>query len=396
MRKVVTGILVCIFALSLVGCGPDGKLYKKAYVIRKVADNVPSEKYKFVKKETVSDANVSTEIYYFKSLDRDLQFRAINTRVPAFFESGLYTKALQIKYADDIHELYEDDINRVLESYGYSTDRSRFYVYSFDDLKRVAEGITKADDVYKNELNYNSAEWLLDNPAKRCLITLRQEKEDGKGENYEIGGIFLDGTWNYEMLYDYLCYKYASGVVDGKYEDGTIPAEIMGSVHVTTLKHVYIDGIEVSKTAYEKSKANGTYNNSESSYYANYCYKLNDYVIPYNPATVGDDCGPNPVEGYLDILAPGYEVEYKKGKISWDYNGSHFESNATENKNGYINEFIIRKNGKDMNIPYVMCGEWTSPVGGVYMVGITAKDFADIFNMTVTIDEENSCLYFTK
>ncbi len=382
--------------LSLIGCGAKGKLYNKSFVLKKVAETVPSEKYKLVSIDPVPDANVSTEIYNFKSLDRDLQFRAINTRVSAFFESGLYAKSLQVKYADDVHEMYENDLNNALERYGFSTEHIRFYIHSFSDLKRVAEGIVEADDIYKKELNYNSAEWLINNPAMRCLITLRKENENGKKENYEIGGIYINGTWNYEMLYDYICYKYASCIFDGKFKDETVPADVMKSAHVTTLSHVYINGIEVSKTAYEKSKENGTYNNSDYSYYANYCYKLNDYVIPYNPATVGSDCGPNPVEGYLDILAPGYEVEYKKGKITWDYNGSHFESNAKESKNGYINEFSIHKDGKDINIPYIICGEWTSPVHGVYMVGITASDFANLFNMTVEIDEENGCLYFNE
>ena len=48
-----------------------------------------------------------------------------------------------------MHKLYEDDLNRTLEGYGYSTDRIRFYIHSFSDLKRVAEGIAKADDIYK-------------------------------------------------------------------------------------------------------------------------------------------------------------------------------------------------------------------------------------------------------
>lgn len=396
MKRLLTTILICLFALSLVGCGPNGKLYKKSYVLKRVSNTVPSEKYKFARKESVPDASASTEIYYFESLERDLQFRAINTRLPAFFESGLYTKNIQVKYADDVHSLYENDLYQILENYGYSTERNRFYIYSFNDLKRVAEGITKADDIYKNELNYNSSEWLYNNPAMRCHITLKKENQNGKEDNYEIGGIYINGTWNYKMLYDYICYKYASCILDGKFEDETVPDKVMKSAHATTLQHVYINDIEVSKIAYEKSKENGTYNNSESSYYANYCYKLGDYVIPYNPATVGTDCGPNPVEGYLDILAPGYEVEYRKGKISWDYNGSHFESFAKEGKNGYINEFIIYKDDQDINIPYVICGEWTSPVGGVYMVGITVKDFANLFDMTVEIDEENGCLYFNE
>lgn len=65
--------------------------------------------------------------------------RGSYTRIPAFFESGLYTKSLQIKYADDVHGIYEDALNSVLESCGYSKEHIRFYIHSFADLKRVAE-----------------------------------------------------------------------------------------------------------------------------------------------------------------------------------------------------------------------------------------------------------------
>lgn len=258
-------------------------------------------------KEPVPDAHASTEIYYFKSLDHDFQFRAINTRIPAFFESGLYAKSLQFKYADDVHELYKNDLNRVLEGYGFSTEHIRFYIHSFNDLKRVAEGIAEADDIYKRELNYNSAEWLVNNPAMRCLITLKKENENGKEDNYEIGGIFINGTWNYKMLYDYICYKYASCILDGKFEDETVPLEVMKTAHVTQLEHVYINDIEVSRTGYERSKENGTYNNLESSYYANYCYKLNDYVVHFNPATVGSD--------FANLFNMTVEIDEKNGCI---------------------------------------------------------------------------------
>ena len=62
---------------------------------------------------------------------------------------------------------------------------------------------------------------------------------------------------------------------------------------------------------------------------------------PVETESILDDEGGVYVE--REVGDPGYEVEYKKGKITWDYNGSHFESNAKENKNGYINEFSIHK-----------------------------------------------------
>ncbi len=100
MKRITIPILICLFALTLTGCSAKGKLYKKSFVLRKVSENVPSEKYKFDHIEPIPDADVSTEIYHFRSKERDMEFTAVNTRAPAFFESGLYGKTLTIKYAE--------------------------------------------------------------------------------------------------------------------------------------------------------------------------------------------------------------------------------------------------------------------------------------------------------
>ncbi|MDO4966918.1 MAG: hypothetical protein Q4E51_09465 [Lachnospiraceae bacterium] len=394
MKRISFTIIICILTLFVTGCSAKGPLHKKSYVIKKVAEDVPSERYKFDRKEPVPDADVSTEIYYFKSKDRDLEFRAINTRGPAFFESGLYAKALHILYADDVHTLYDDEIKKVLENGGFSTKDNRFNIDSFSDLSNVADTLIKADDIYKEELNYNTIEWMEDNPYDKYRIAKKFINDKGKERGYTAGGVSINGSWDKKSLYDYLCFQYATYILEGDFSDPTVPKSVMDMAHTPSLKHVYINGIEVSETGYQNTKVEGAYNNSESSYYADYCYKLRDYVLTFNTATVPEDCGPHATEEYLDVLAPGYEVEYKKGIYKWQYNDSSYESHATENKDGYVDSFIIYKDGKDCQIPFVKCGEWTSPVHGVYSVGITVHDFAKLFDLTVEIDEENESVYF--
>ena len=387
-------MLSCMIFLS--GCGSaNGPLYNKSYVLDKVAEQVPNEHYKLDRVEKVKDADVATEIYYFKSKDRDFEFRAINTRKHAFYDSGLYAKALYVKYDEDVHKLYEEEINNILVDSGYTLKHNRFYIYSFDELNSVADAIARADDAYKKEMNYNSPEWMIEYPAHRCLITLKQVDSDEKEISYSIGGVEINGTWDRQKLYDYLCFKYASCILNGNFEDSYVPENIMKTGHVTSLKHVYINGIEVSETAYLNSKANGSYNNTDSAYYADYCYKLGDYVLPFNTAVVPKDCAPHAVEEYLSVLCSDYDIEYNKGKINWERGGSDWKSVATADSRGYINSFSIYKNGEDCHIPYVKCSEWTSPVHGVYVVGITVHDFARIFDLSIEIDEENSTIYFS-
>lgn len=395
-KKMLISSLLILALLTLVGCGSaDGPLYKKSHVLKKVSQNIPSEKYKFDRIEPVPDASVSTEIYYFKSKDRDLEFRAINTRQSVFFESGLYGKCLHIKYAEDVHKLYEPDIDRILTNAGYDLEHNRFLIDSFNDLTYVSDALSRVDDVYKPEINYNSAEWMEKHPATNCKVSRKYISENGKETGLQIGGINIDGTWDQKKIYDYLCYRYAMCIKRGEFEDILVPPYVMDMAHAEKLEHVYINDIEVSETGYQNTKAAGCYNNSENSYYAYYCYKMNDYVIPFSTAIVPEDCGPHVTEEYLDVLAaPGYEVEYKKGIIKWEYNDSSYEAHTTEGDDGYVNSFIITKDGKDINIPYIKCGEWTSPVYGVYMVDISVHDFAKLFDLSLEIDEENGCVYF--
>ena len=395
MNKKSLTIIIVLSVLALTGCGSaKGSLYKKSFVLKKVSEYIPSEKYKLDRIEPVKDADVSTEIYYFKSKERDLVFRAINTRTPAFYEANLYCKSINFKYPEDVHALYENDLNNVLTAGSYDFDHSRFYIRSLSDLSHVANVIVAADDIYKNELNFNTAKWLEEYPVLRCKVSLKEINSDGKEVSHDIGGIEINGSWDYKKLYDYLCFRYASCIMKGDFTDVTVPDSIMNMAHVTSLKHVYINDIEVSKTAYQATKTEGAYNNSESSYYADYCYKLGDYVIPFNTAVVPKECGPHATEEYLSLLAPGYEVEYKKGEYRWDYNGFTYKSFATTDEDDYVDTFHIYRDGVDLEIPFIKCGEWTSPVHGVYVVGLTVHDFADIFNLTVEIDEEKESIYF--
>ena len=398
MKKSYFIILILLIALSLTGCGSKkGELYKKRVVLKRVARVVPSENYKLDRIEPVQDSDVSKEIYYFKSKDRDLEFRAINTRQPVLYESGLYGKALKVLYAEDVHELYKDRIEGELMLGGYDFKHHRFCINSFNELKKVSDTIVAADNIYKQETKYNTPEWMVENPAHKCTVSLMHINENGKEVGSSIGGAHIDGTWDSKKLYDYLCYRYASCIKKGDFSDDSVPRSVLDMAHIQTLKHVYLNGIEISKTGYDDAKSEGVYNNSESSYCAEYCYAMNDYIIEFNTAIVPKDCGPHVTEEYLSILAPGYDVKYNDGLYKWDYNGSEYVATTTPGKKSdYVGSFSITKDGQNLELPYIKCSEWTSPVHGLYVVGLTVHDFAKLFNLSVEIDEDSESLYFSE
>lgn len=397
MNRIAILLLLIICAVSMVGCGQKkGKLFKKKYVLKRVAENVPDEKYKFSRIEKVKDAEVSTEIYYFESKERDFEFTAVNTRQPIMYESGLYGKSLRVQYADDVHNLYTDDIESAIRKADYDFTHNRFVIRSFGELAAIAKVISEADDYYKEELQYNSKEWMMENPAYSCKIYLKQQNEEGKESSYSVGGVNIDGSWDYDKLYDYLCFKYASCVKKGDFADDSVPEKVMQKAHVPVLRNVYINSVNVSETAYENAKANHLINNTESCYYSTYCYALNDYIIQLDAAMLKDDYAPKHMEEILSLLTFDYEIEYGKGKITWEYNDAKWMIEGKNKKNGDLNSFKIYKDGKDLNIPFVVYGDWTASLTGTYIAGIRATDFAEIFNLDMEVDEENECIKFTE
>lgn len=99
------------------------------------------------------------------------------------------------------------------------------------------------------------------------------------------------------------------------------------------------------------------------------------------------------LEEVFDILGVDYDIEYDRGVVSWEYNNEKWEIKARENDNEIIS-FVVKKDGKEVDIPYVINEDWTSPITGTYLVGIRATDFAEIFDLKMQVDEFGDCIMF--
>lgn len=395
MKKRMAIIVILIFTLLLAGCGsPKGALYKKSKVKKIVREVVPSERYELIRVEPVKDAEATTEVYTFRSKQRNFEFTADNTRRHVFFD--MYGKYVQVNYADEVKALYNDEVISILEDTGLRYEKSRIYADTFNDFKTIAEAVGKANECYSEELNYNTAKWMKDNPVTRVSIEINLPENDSVHKSEKICGFAIDGSLDYQTAYDYLCFMHASNLKEGAYQDETAPKDILELGHVGTLKNIYINSVNLSETAYEDARINGLYNNTQSMYYSGYCYALGDYVICLNAGLLDEKYAPQNMEEILGMLTFDYEVLYKKGEINWEYLDSKWEIMATTGDDGYVDSFKVFRDGKDLEIPYVKCGDWTSPVSGTYVVGIRVSDFADIFNLDYTIDELAGEIYFTE
>lgn len=393
-RKTYIFLLSLLAAMMLTGCGPQGKLHKKSYVTRVVKEEVPTEKYKLVSVEKVKDAPTTTELYTYQSKERDMTFNVLNTRRAVLSEANLYGKAVIVKYMEGIIQFYMDEILAAEATYPIPIDRDNVYIHGFADLEAAAKLFAQIDDVYKKELQYNTAEWLQENPLQEYYLQLQLVDENEKESKERVCRVPIDATWDYDSLYDYLCHKYASAIKEGKITDDSVPADVMAKGHISDMKKIVIRGTDIIEAAYNKAYEKHLVNNTDSSYYGGYCYALSDYVIPLSVGTTTEEYAPQTTEEILDTLGISYEVSYKKGSIHWTYNGDKYEMKTTEDSDRHIVDFKVLKNGKDCDIPYVTYDSFTSPVNPTYMVGIRVTDLAKLFGLSVSVDEENATIYF--
>lgn len=382
-------LTVFVAATMLTGCGKQGRLYGKSKVLDYMQEKVPQEKYSLKSVEKVPDADVSTEIYTFQSKERDLEFVAKNTRNAVFSDAGVYGKAIVPQYVEAVHELYQEDIEYILERSDLTIDGRRIYVESYKDLVRLAGYMAAADDVYKAELDYNSGDWLIDNPYEEYNLFVARSDSI----NVSFGSVAINGTWDIDKLLDYVSFCYASAIKEGRLEPEVLPQKYSDVAHISTLHHIYLNGEDISEKAHATAKKKKLNNNSEGMYTSGYCYKLEDYIVPLNVGLTDDQYAPQMMEEVFELLGADYDIEYGRGVVSWEYNGDKWEIKAHDTDNE-IQSFVLKKNGKKVDIPYVICGEWTSPISGTYVVGIRATDFADIFDLKMQVDEYGDCIKF--
>ena len=394
-RRVLLFLLLTLVITTQTGCGAQGKLYGQSKVLEYMENAVPQEEYTFESMEKVDDTDVPMEIYHFRSKERDLEFVAKNTRTSIFDNAAVYRKTIVSEYVEGVHELYRDDAESILDDSGLTIDDDKIYIESYDDLVDLADYFVDADDLYKNELDYNSEEWLIENPLEKySLYKLKQNNKSKAGKVY-FGSIAVNGTWDKENLLDYVSFCYASAIKEEKIEDETLPDQYIDQAHISTLHNIYLNEENISEAAHSTAKKKNLNNNSQENYYSGYSYKLGDYIVPLNVGVTDENYAPQIMEEIFENLDIDYDIEYGNGVVSWEDDGDKWKIEASETDNE-IQSVIIKKNGKTKDIPYILCGEWTSPVNCTYIVGIRATDFADIFDLEMQVDELDDSISFEK
>lgn len=393
-------VLCGLFTFAgLCGCGAEGRLYGKAEVLSRVAEAIPNDSYELVGVEKKNDVTPREEVYTFAATDRDLTFRAVNTRQKNYFG---YNRVVLIDYDDVVRALYREDAEKALADKGLDyefltyDDVCCIYYSSFGELADIADAIAACNEIYSAEEKYGSAEWMRENPFADFRLQFRGAVSDSDNVKRLTARYAADGgrERGSEYILDYLTFCHAQAVNEGRITDAATPQEALERGHRGTLDSIYINGINITDACCESADEGSLKNRARDNCDCNYSYGTQSYMIPLDVGCTDKDYAPRMMETIADTLGFGVEVGSGSGRVAWTYAGCDWEIRAKE-KDDHVVSAEFRRNGEAFDVTLLTVDSEYSTAGATYLIGVTADDFADIFCLDYTVDEEGGAIYFT-
>lgn len=172
LLRLKIGIAAMVLAVFVSGtmCActdANGAIPNDREVFRKVESVCPNEEYELVSKVDISDGTPPACVEYtFITKERGLKFTARSTlrKNWGISHSAWYSKTVICSYDETVKELYLNDVCSELRKCPlYYPERKSFYISSFAQIETVAESLAAAQAIYRQELQYNSAEFLQEN-----------------------------------------------------------------------------------------------------------------------------------------------------------------------------------------------------------------------------------------
>ena len=333
----------------------------------------------------------------FRSRERDLTFTANSYLDNVTIDGGstiFYSKEISCTYVSEVHELYRDRAVRILEELP-TYDDGWVGLLSFDDLDQVAEVMARAEEVYREELDYNGEDFLRGHPLLNVHLAWYPSQEDLEAHQSWINtaDFGIIGLRSREELYQRLADKYAQMCVDSHLDElASIPEEYTRDKHVSRLDYIYLDGAKMTYNSQEDS-VNQWSLTTDRYCYGWYSQETGSYMLPCDIGYVTDSSSvPLIVREYVSALGGSYSLEPEEGLSTWQIGNNtwQMESQFSDNE---ITEFQVTKNGEPLDLPFVTADEDTE-VGARFCVGLKVEDFASLFDLDYHIDENTKRINF--
>lgn len=175
-KGIKVGVIIVIMSL-LTGCKSKyGSVPSQSEVMAEVERTCINESYTYEGKETDS-GRPKKVTYTFVTEGRGLEFHGISTLVhPRVLGNvvAYYEGAVSCDYAKAVANLYHDDIVKIFSQVDYFNSKERTFDVDINcNVDEIVDIICQAQDVYAAELEYNSQDWLIENPAFRLHVVVR-------------------------------------------------------------------------------------------------------------------------------------------------------------------------------------------------------------------------------
>lgn len=161
-------IAVIFFMIFMCGCTDvNGTIPSEKEVLEEVKSICTSEEFELVSCVDVSDGTPPACMEYtFVTKERGLEFTARSTlrKNYAISRSAWYSKVVICDYEEVVKSLYINDAKfEIQECPLYYWKDGCFYISSFAQIETVAQSLAAAQEFYRQELQYNSEEFLREN-----------------------------------------------------------------------------------------------------------------------------------------------------------------------------------------------------------------------------------------
>ena len=206
-KLIVFGVIT---AILLTGCKTKyGSIPSEQEVLDEMSKVVEQENYELVEKEE-KKTKPKACVYYFKSTDRDLEFTATSSLTHNSFlgaQTTDYKEKISNDYADSVKDLYYDEIINIFkQSDLYDEKNNSFIIENNNQYNDVLRILLDADKIYSEENQYNSEEWMKNNPVMYVELNFVIDNKTYYGSKVGIVG----GRNEDEMISDMnYCRDYA-------------------------------------------------------------------------------------------------------------------------------------------------------------------------------------------
>lgn len=391
-----------LLPFCLTGClGADAEIYGQETVLDYV-DTVCDEPYRLTGQQLVEQTPDRME-YTFKTSDRDLTFTADSYLEPVTIDGSVfsYTREISCDYVNAVHDLYRDDIKKILEENPrYLPEHGWFYLLSFNDINSIVYSVLDADKVWQQELAFHDQAWLKKNSVTYIHLVYHtsQEEADAHSDWVNLTDISVTGSNTFENLYDKISNAYIQKAVDKEITDPSIPEHLLydSDHHVSTLTSITLNGSEMLYDNEENPAS--SYGLTTEDYKTVWWSEGEDsHMILSDIGMITDNMSyPLIIREYVDQMGGEYSVKVTEDQYEsrWTIGQSTWVMDVTYTDKGKIQKFGLTRNGEPIRVD-ILTSDDDPHVTATFVVGMKVSDFSKMLGMTYTINEAERTLVFT-